>query len=266
MNELETTKMQTPIEIALGVDENGMTTAKKLYEFLELDSRNYSRWCKSNITENEFAEENVDYWAFVINEEWGGRTTTDYKLTAHFAKKLSMKGNGTKAEEARDYFTTLEERVKQKVVNLNQLSPELQMFQKIFNSVAEQQLEQKRQAEQINHVEQRVENIREVVALDTTSWRDDTGNILRKISMEFGGGQAYSQVRAESYELLSKRMGVNLKQRLTNKRRRMADEGICKSTRDKLSYVDIIAEDKKLIEGYTAIVKEMAIRYGVGKD
>lgn len=266
MNDLETTKMQTPIEIALGIDENGMTTAKKLYEFLEMDSRNYSRWCKSNITENEFAEENVDYWAFFINEEWGGQATTDYKLTAHFAKKLSMKGNGAKAEEARDYFTTLEERVKQKVIDLNQLSPELQMFQKIFNSVAEQQLEQKRQAEQLNHVERRVESIREVVALDTTSWRDDTGNILRKISMELGGGQAYSQVRAESYELLSKRMGVNLKQRLTNKRRRMADEGICKSTRDKLSYVDIIAEDKKLIEGYTAIVKEMAIRYGVGKD
>lgn len=266
MNEVETGKMQTPIEIALGIDENGMTTAKKLYEFLEMGSRNYSRWCKSNITENEFAEENVDYWAFFINEEWGGQATTDYKLTAHFAKKLSMKGNGAKAEEARDYFTTLEERVKQKVIDLNQLSPELQMFQKIFNSVAEQQLEQKRQAEQLNHVEQRVESIREVVALDTTSWREDTGNILRKISMELGGGQAYSQVRTESYELLSKRMGVNLKQRLTNKRRRMADEGICKSTRDKLSYVDIIAEDKKLIEGYTAIVKEMAIRYGVGKD
>ena len=29
MNDLETTKMQTPIEIALGIDENGMTTAKK---------------------------------------------------------------------------------------------------------------------------------------------------------------------------------------------------------------------------------------------
>jgi anti-repressor protein len=268
MNELETSKMQTPIEIALGIDENGMTTARKLYEFLELDSRNYSRWCKSNIVENEFAEENVDYWAFVIDEErnFNPNPTTDYKLTAHFAKKLSMKGNGAKAEEARNYFTTLEERVKQKVIDLNQLSPELQMFQKIFNSVAEQQLEQKRQAEQLNHVEQRVESIREVVALDTTSWRDDTGNILRKISMELGGGQAYSQVRAESYELLSKRMGVNLKQRLTNKRRRMADEGICKSTRDKLSYVDIIAEDKKLVEGYMAIVKEMAIKYGVGKE
>ncbi len=265
MNELESAKMQTPIEIALGIDEEGMTTARKLYEFLELDSRNYSRWCKSNITENEFAEENVDYWAFVIDEErnFNPNPTTDYRLTAHFAKKLSMKGNGERAEKAREYFTRLEEKVKQKAIDLSQLSPELQMFQKIFNSVAQQQLEQKRQAAKLDHVEQRVESIREVVAMDTTSWRDDTGNILRKIGMELGGGQAYSQVRTESYELLSKRMGVNLKQRLTNKRRRMADEGICKSTRDKLSYVDIIAEDKKLIEGYTAIVKELAIRYGV---
>lgn len=269
MNELlELSKMQTPIEIALGVDENGMTTARKLYAFLELNPSNYSKWCKTNITGNEFATENEDYFhsSSSTSERSRGNFAEDYKLTAHFAKKLSMKGNGAKAEEARDYFTTLEERVKQKVIDLNQLSPELQMFQKIFNSVAEQQLEQKRQAEQLNHVEQRVESIREVVALDTTSWRDDTGNILRKISMELGGGQAYSQVRAESYELLSKRMGVNLKQRLTNKRRRMADEGICKSTRDKLSYVDIIAEDKKLIEGYTAIVKEMAIKYGIGRE
>ena len=265
MNEVEEKMLQTPIEIALGIDEEGMTTAKKLYEFLELDSRNYSRWCKSNITENEFAEENVDYWAFVIDEErnFNPNPTTDYRLTAHFAKKLSMRGNGERAEQAREYFARLEEKVKQKAIDLSQLSPELQMFQKIFNSVAQQQLEQKRQAEKLDHVEQRVESIREVVAMDTTSWRDDTGNILRKIGMELGGGQAYSQVRTESYELLSKRMGVNLKQRLTNKRRRMADEGICKSTRDKLSYVDIIAEDKKLIEGYTAIVKELAIRYGV---
>lgn len=266
MNEIEEKMLRTPIEIALGIDEDGMTTARKLYDFLELTPQHYARWCKSNITDNEFAEESIDYWAFTINGEWGGQATTDYKITAHFAKKLSMKGNGERAEQAREYFARLEEKVKQKAIDLSQLSPELQMFQKIFNSVAQQQLEQKRQAEKLDHVEQRVESIREVVAIDTTSWRDDTGNILRKIGMELGGGQAYSQVRTESYELLSKRMGVNLKQRLTNKRRRMADEGICKSTRDKLSYVDIIAEDKKLIEGYTAIVKEMAIRYGVGKD
>lgn len=127
MNEITiNTANRTPIEIALGIDEEGMTTARKLYAFLELDSSNYSRWCKSNITGNEFAEENVDYWAFVINDEWGGQATKDYKLTAHFAKKLSVKGNSEKAEEAREYFTRLEEKVKQQVIDYSKLSPELQ--------------------------------------------------------------------------------------------------------------------------------------------
>ncbi len=57
MMEMTKASMQTPIEIALGIDEKGMTTAKRLYEFLELNPRNYARWCKSNITGNEFAEE-----------------------------------------------------------------------------------------------------------------------------------------------------------------------------------------------------------------
>lgn len=42
----------------------------------------------------------------------------------------------------------------------------------------------------------------------------------------------------------------------------MADEGVCKSARDKLTKVDVIADDKKLIEIYLAIVKEMAVKYG----
>lgn len=50
MNELSKTKLQTPIEIALGIDENGMTTARKLYTFLELRPGDFARWCKKNIT------------------------------------------------------------------------------------------------------------------------------------------------------------------------------------------------------------------------
>ena len=37
MNNVMNTTNQTPIEIALGIDENGMTTARKLYEFLEME-------------------------------------------------------------------------------------------------------------------------------------------------------------------------------------------------------------------------------------
>ena len=43
----------------------------------------------------------------------------------------------------------------------------------------------------------------------------------------------------------------------------MADEGVCKSKRDKLNRVDVIADDKKLIEIYVAIVKETAVKYGL---
>ena len=113
-------------------------------------------------------------------------------------------------------------------------------------------------------VNKKVDAIKEVVALDTTSWKTDSTDLINKIATFRGGTHnIYQETRREAYELLSRRMGVNLEQRLTNKRRRMADEGVCKSRREKLNKLDVIADDKKLIEGYIAIVKEMAIKYGV---
>ena len=46
----------TPIEQALEVDKDGYTTTRKLYKWLDLDVRNYSRWVKVNLTDNPFAE------------------------------------------------------------------------------------------------------------------------------------------------------------------------------------------------------------------
>lgn len=43
MNELIETMGKTPIEIALQIDDDGYTTSKKLYEWLELDQSHYSR-------------------------------------------------------------------------------------------------------------------------------------------------------------------------------------------------------------------------------
>ena len=79
MNEM-ITDARTPIEIALDIDSEGMTTAKKLYAFLELNPSNYSKWCKTNITENEFATENEDYWAFVLNDERNFNPQSNYRL------------------------------------------------------------------------------------------------------------------------------------------------------------------------------------------
>ena len=102
-----------------------------------------------------------------------------------------------------------------------------------------------------------------MVALSPNSWRADTKNMIVRIAQRMGGNEYIRDVHAEIYQLVDERARVSLETRLTNKRRRMADEGICKSTRDKLTKVDVIADDKKLIEIYLAIVKEMAVKYGV---
>lgn len=54
MNDLETTKMQTPIEIALGVDENGMTTARALYEFWNLRKASFQGGRKPTLSRMNF--------------------------------------------------------------------------------------------------------------------------------------------------------------------------------------------------------------------
>lgn len=65
MNEItNNTANQTPIEIALGIDEEGYTTARALYEFLSGEKSHFARWAKKNIEENEYFEEDVDWWRF----------------------------------------------------------------------------------------------------------------------------------------------------------------------------------------------------------
>lgn len=140
--------------------------------------------------------------------------------------------------------------------DLDTLSPELRL---LINMDLKQK-EQDRAIEQMGH---RIEGIRNVVALSPNSWRADTKNMIVRIAQRMGGNEYIRDVHAEIYQLVDERARVSLETRLTNKRRRMADEGICKSTRDKLTKVDVIADDKKLIEIYLAIVKEMAVKYGV---
>ena len=147
MNELQTSNMKTPIEIALGVDENGMTTARALYEFLELAQGQFARWAKANIEANEFYEENKDWWGFDIVSN--GNNCKDYRLTTDFAKHLSMESHSARGKEARQYFITIEDRAKQEVINRSQLSPQMQMVMSLAESMARQELEQKKQAEQV---------------------------------------------------------------------------------------------------------------------
>ena len=130
------TSDKTPIEIALQIDSDGMTTASKLYAFLELNPSNFASWCRRNITRNKFATENEDYIVFVVSNEnfkLGGRPKTDYKLTSEFAKKLSMTGNTEKHEQARDYFIACEQGLKVATTKLQARNDDIQALAQNVN-------------------------------------------------------------------------------------------------------------------------------------
>lgn len=130
VNGLIKTTEQTPIELALGIDEEGYTTSKKLYQFLELDPSHYSRWCNRNIVKNPFAEEGVDYWmaSSPPGELTGRGNTRDYKISSSFAKELSATANNSKGRLARTYFRKCEDMLKESVAALRKENDKLKLL------------------------------------------------------------------------------------------------------------------------------------------
>ncbi|PFW97441.1 ORF6N domain-containing protein [Bacillus pseudomycoides] len=167
------------------------------------------------------------------------------------------------AWELYDEFVDKYFNMRNKQIDTAQLSPELQMFQKLFITLAEQEIIQKDLKKEITETKQQVYNISEIVSLNSTDWRKETTNLINKIASKLGGYNAHRDIRNESYEMLEYRAKANLSIRVTNKKKKMALEGAAKSKIDKVSKLDVISEDKKLLEIYLAVIKEMAIKYQV---
>lgn len=222
----------------------------------------YREWAKRRLADID-AVENEDYTTVEIPTVSGGAPRKDHIIKLDTTKEMAMLERNEKGKQVRRYFIEIEKKYKERSISTSDLSPELQMFGKLYEVVARQELEQKEQAAKLSQLDNKIDSIKEVVALNPHDWRKDTAKLISKIALHIGGYEHIKQVREESYKLLEQRMGVSLNTRLTNKRRRMADEGICKSKRDKLNQVDVIADDKKLIEGYVAVIKDIAIKYGL---
>lgn len=74
---------------------------------------------------NGYTEETVDYFPFVLRYEslTGEKERQDAKLTAHFAKKLSMVQKNQKGDAARNYFVGVENGAKNLISQYKALSP-----------------------------------------------------------------------------------------------------------------------------------------------
>lgn len=269
MNEITNVTMQTPIEIALGIDENGMTTARALYDFLELAQGQFSRWAKTNIESNEFYEENKDWWGFDIVSN--GNNCKDYRLTTDFAKHLSMESHSSKGKIARQYFITVEDKTKEMVINRSQLSPQMQMLMGMVETQARQELEQKRQAEQISRIEQKQNLITETFQKpsdreDFKTWvKKCIARIVKSDNFAFGVGEKdkYALAWNESYERLNDERPCRLKQRVKTAQGEALQNGATSSKVREINQLTIIAADKDLKPIYEKVIKEMMVYYCV---
>ena len=221
---------------------------RELHEKLGINTA-YKDWFP-RMCEYGFSEE-TDYGSFLSDRSDGlaGKPKTNHIMSLDMAKHIAMMQRSESGFAIRQKLIDLEDTV-------SDLSPELRL---LINMERQQRAQEKRLAE----VEETVQATRDIIALNPNSWRSDATKMIVRIAQKMGGNEYISTVHSEIYKLLDERFKVNLSVRLTNMRRRMAEEGISKSKRDKANRLDVIAEDKKLIEGFLIIVKEMAIKYGV---
>ena len=234
---------------------------RELHESLKINTP-YHKWfprmCEYGFIENE------DYGSFVENSTKpsggevsdknvqnpsGGRPSTNHILKLDMAKHIAMIQRTPEGKAIRDKLIQLE-------TNVSNLSPELRLLINL-------EMQQKQQAAALEAVNKRLDNTCELISLRPDAWREDCRKLIVRIAQARGGNEYIRDTQAEIYDLLNHRFAVDLDARLRNARRRMADDGMCKSKRERFTKVDVIAQDKKLIEGYIAIIKEMSIKAGL---
>lgn len=158
-------------------------------------------------------------------------------------------------------------------ISVSELSPELQMFKSLWDMQAQQELEQKRQAEKIEQLEEKQEAIADTFqkADDTEDFQKWANNCIARIAESpkfdrgYGRNQNYSLARTESYERLKQKRNCRLDDRVEKAVGRALKErpDIKKSELQKINKIYVIANDKDLRPAYELVIKEMMIYYCV---
>lgn len=230
--------------------------ARELHEFLEVNSK-FADWIKNRITKYGF-EEGIDYSSVSNFLESGGRSI-EYILKMDVAKELAMVESNDKGSEARKYFIEVEKRFKSQIIDVDRLTPEMQMFKHMFDAVAKNQIEQAETNRKLVLVENNISLIKETIIQREDNWREAIKKMFNT-AVRNSNGQDYQAMRNESYTILEERAHCDLARRQRNMRDRLQEGGATKTKVNAVSKIDVIEEDPKLKEIYSSIVKELSVR------
>lgn len=188
-----------------------------------------------------------------------GKSNVCYEIDRQGFSMLVMGFTGDKAKRFTYQYTQVFEMMLNKLNKMDTLtglSPQLQLLINL-------ETEQKKLKKEITDTNKRIDNIGDIIKISAVNWREETNSMVLKIANKQGGYCYAGKIRDEIYSTLEDRFGVNLTIRLTNKRNKMKREGSTNTAIIQANKVDIIASDKKLIEGFVGIVKEMCIKNGI---
>lgn len=108
---------------------------------------------------------------------------------------------------------------------------------------------------------EQIQTIKETLIEVDEDWRRDINLKLNRIAYKRGGGQEYSNIKTQSYDILEDRAHCDLATRLRNLRARLELRGETQTEINNVNYLDVIEADPRIKEIYTTIVKELAIKY-----
>lgn len=107
----------------------------------------------------------------------------------------------------------------------------------------------------------RLDSMCETMQIKGDNWRKATHSLINRIAT--ASGQEQRAIYLDIYDELEYRAGCNLSIRFDNLSSRLFARGVSQSRINRLNYIDVIADDKRLTEIYIAIVKEMAVKFNV---
>lgn len=248
-------------ELVITHDQQAVTTSRNI-------SENFDKQHKHVLRDIESLEKDVPNFGLMFSKgeqpDSYGRPQKIYYMNRDGFTLLAMGFTGKEALKFKLKYITAFNAME---AELNKPMSQLEIMQMQIAQMVEQEKQLSQLETRTSAIEQKQNDITEILSLNPTEWKKKVNGIINAIAKSRGGFQVnYADVRNESYQHLEDRAKCRLSIRLTNKKSEMALNGASKSKIDKVSKMDVIADDSRLTEIYLAIVKELAIKYGVNLE
>ncbi len=234
----------------------------------------YREWSKRRLSDIDAVEKN-DFEGVEISTP-SGQTKKDHIIKLDSAKEMAMLERNEIGKKVRKHFIEIENRYKQQIIDRTQLSPQTQLILSMSESIAKTELEQKRQAEVLQRLEDKTNKQSEALQTvkdtftkseteeETVQWVNHCINkIAESPNFVYSFGNRYAAAKNESYNRLSTKAGCRLDQKLRNSIARAEERGYTRAQINTINKLSVIMADKRLKQIYIGVIKEMMIAYCV---